>query len=134
MHIGDNLRPLAASAVTVDSYSNSVAIPFISKRYVEDNFGGIRLETLRESKDPEVVYPDAALEYSLAEGRSFWVQVVAALVIYTLAGTLVGIDFSKLNAFTWGGLSAAALPRIVPAIVQALSLFWLLKRIGQKIL
>jgi hypothetical protein len=134
VHIGDNLRPLGASSVTVDSYSNSTAIPFISKRYVEDNFGGIRLEPLREPNGPEVVYPDAALEYSLAEGGSFWFQVVVALVIYTLAGALVAIDFSKLKPFTWVGLNAAILPRMVPAIVQALSLFWLLKRIGQKIL
>jgi hypothetical protein len=70
----------------------------------------------------------------LEESAGFWVQIILALVLYAIAGALIGVDFSKLNPFSWCAFAKAALPRIGLAGIQAAGLFWLFKRIGKKVL
>jgi hypothetical protein len=131
--LGENIRALGGSSLTVDSASNSALISFTTRRYAEDNRGNIDLEAPSQTK-PQILVPDAYIEYSLKEGTGFWIQIIVALAFYAIAGALIGVDFSKLTPFSWCALARAALPRIGLATIQAIGLFWLFKRIGKKVL
>ena len=119
--------------LTVDSASNSSIISFTTRRYAEDNRGNIELSTPPIAK-PLIIVPDAHIEFVLEEGSGFWLQIVFALVLYAIAGAMIGIDLAKLVPFTWTAFIKAALPRIGLAGLQAIGLFWLFKRIGKKVL
>jgi hypothetical protein len=131
--LGENIRALGGSSLTVDSASNSTVVSFTTRRYAEDNRGNIELETTSQTK-PQILLPDAYLEYLLEEGPGFWFQIIVALTLYAIAGALIGVDFAKLSPFSWAALARAALPRIGLAGIQAVGLFWLFKRIGKKVL
>ena len=102
--LGENIRALGGSSLMVDSASNSSLVSFTTRRYAEDNRGNIELEGPSQIK-PQILVPDAYLEYLLEEGTGFWVQIIVALVLYASAGALIGVDFSKLNPFSWCGLA-----------------------------
>jgi hypothetical protein len=131
--LGDNIRALGSSSLMVDSASNSAIVPFTTRRYAEDNRGKIELETTSQIK-PQILIPDADVEYLLEEGPSFWLQIIIALALYAIAGAMIGVDFAKLSPFSWSALSKAVLPRLGFASIQAVGLFWLFKRIGKKVL
>jgi len=131
--LGENIRALGGSSLTVDSASNSAIISLTTRRYAEDNRGNIELAGPSQTK-PLILIPDAPIEYLLEEGTGFWVQIIVALALYAIAGALIGVDFSKLSPFSWLALVKAALPRIGLAAIQAGGLFWLFKRIGKKVL
>jgi hypothetical protein len=131
--LGENIKALAASSLTVDSASNSAIVSFTTRRYAEDNRGNIELGTPSQTK-PQILLPDAPIEYFLEEGPAFWLQIIVALSLYAIAGAMIGVDFAKLNPFSWCELAKAALPRIALAAIQAVGLFWLFKRIGKKVL
>lgn len=133
VNLGENIRALGGNSLAVDSASNSAILSFTTRRYAEDNRGNIELEPPSQTK-PQILLPDAYIEYSLEEGAGFWAQIIVALAFYAIAGAMIGVDFSKLTPFSWCALAKAALPRIGLATIQALGLFWLFKRIGKKVL
>jgi hypothetical protein len=133
INLGENIRALGASSLTIDSASNSAIISFTTKRYAEDNRGNIGLVEPSEAK-PQIIVPDAQIEYLLEEGSGFWLQIVLALTLYAVAGAMIGVDLAKLVPFSWCALAKAALPRVALAAIQAIGLFWLFKRIGKKVL
>jgi hypothetical protein len=131
--LGDNIRALGGSSLMVDSASNSTIVSFTTRRYAEDNRGKIHLETTSQTK-PQILIPDADVEYLLEEGPGFWLQIISALALYAIAGAMIGVDFAKLSPFSWSAFSKAALPRFGFAAIQAVGLFWLFRRIGKKVL
>ena len=137
--MGDILRPLASTSFAIDSLSNSIVIPFSSKRNAEDNSGGIALRQSTMSRAGEVskcevLLPDASIEYVLEDGTSFWVLVVLLLLTYSVASGFLGADLSKLHPFTWLGMVKELWPKFIIGIIQALSLFCLFRTIGKKVL
>ena len=133
INLGENIRTLGASSLTIDSASNSSIVSFTTKRYAEDNTGNIGLLEPSGAK-PQVIVPDAQIEYLLEEGSGFWLQIILALTLYAVAGAMIGVDLAKLIPFSWSALAKAALPRVALAAIQAIGLFWLFKRIGKKVL
>ena len=121
VELGENIRALGVSSLTVDSASNSAIVSFTTRRYAEDNRGTIGLEPPSQTK-PQILFPDAHIEYLLEEGGGFWLQIIVALAFYAIAGALIGVDFSKLNPFTWCGFASCAARAIALAGIQAWSL------------
>jgi hypothetical protein len=130
----DNLRALGDTMLTIDSYANRISTPFRSKRYVEDNSGRISLTSTDETGQPSVVIFDRPLQYELSESVGFWLQVVLALLLFSLAGAFIGVDFSKISPFSFGALWGAAWTKVVAALFQFGALFWGFRLIGKKFL
>ena len=101
--------------------------------YSEDTAGRITL-AVKESSVPELIYPDAAIEYALKEGASFWLWIIGLVLIYSVAGVFLTIDFTKIVPISLGALKSAVWPRILFAVVQAVSLVGIFRRIGKKVL
>ena len=131
--IGDVLRAQGNTAVNVDSLSNSVVVPFTTKRYAEDNSGSIVLKSLEANSKPEIISPDASVEYVLEEGKSFWFQIFSFVLVYVLAGACLALDFSKLRPFMWATVGSALWPRLLFGVAQAASLFFLFRTVGKKV-
>jgi hypothetical protein len=127
LKLGDNLKALSDTRVVIDSYSNSITIPVTSKRYTEDNIGHIAIEPGSGGSGAFILLPDAAFEYALGESRTFWLQLILALLLYAAAGALIGVE--HFASITWGRV----LPKAGLAFLQALSIFWMLRFMGKKV-
>jgi hypothetical protein len=92
------------------------------------------MKSLEPNGKPEIISPDVSLEYLLEDGTSFWLRILAFLLVYILAGACLALDFSKLNPFTWAALGGALWPRLLLGIAQAVSLFLLFRPLGKKVL
>jgi hypothetical protein len=129
LRFGEALRSLGGTSVSIDSYSNSVVVPFISKRYREDSAGTISLSD--DNAKGAVLTFDGLLPYQVREG-GLVVKVLLLLIVYAVASAVTAVDFSKLCPFTWLGLVRAAIPKFGGGVVQAFVLFWIFRMLGKK--
>jgi hypothetical protein len=96
INLGDNLRLVGNTSIGIDSYTNSVLIPFISARETEDASGSITLSALDDSNQPKLLMPDSSLLYNIGESTAFWLQIIVAGLLFSIAGAFIGLDFSKI--------------------------------------
>ena len=120
------------SGITIDTHANSLPIPFSTKRYVEEVSGALSISPVAEP-GPELLVCDRALQYELAEAGGFWVQITIALLLFSVVGALIGVDFTKLQPFTLRALLSAAWLKVVFGFLQTCILFWLFRLIGKKL-
>jgi hypothetical protein len=132
LKLGENLRPNEAS-VSVDSHANSVEVRFVSKRYVDDDTGNIQLEPKVEASQPELLLPNSSLTYQITESKGFWLQLTVALLLLSIVGAVLGLDFSKIQPLTAANLLSAARPKLFLGAIQTAILFWVFRLIGKKI-
>lgn len=75
-----NLRLLGQSFLNIDSNSNSVALSFVSVRYLEDTSGSIGLAVADPAERPNILLTGASMSYEITEPVDFWVKILIALV------------------------------------------------------
>ncbi len=126
LDFGEPIR--AQKEISIDSHANSVTVPFAPKRFVEEDRGSLAI-TSAEAKNP---IGEVNLEYELGESRSFWVQIVIALIAFSIIGTLIAIDFSKIQPLTFKNIWPVAKIKLFLALLQTIVLYWLFRLIGRK--
>jgi hypothetical protein len=134
LKLGESLKSLSDTPISIDSHANSLTIPFMTKRYIEDTSGSMSISPVTEPGRPELLLARASFQYRLGESSSFWSQIVVALLLFSIVGTLIGTDLSHLQPLTIKGLMEATRPKLLLGIAQTGILFWLFRLIGQKIL
>lgn len=131
LEFGEVLKSLGVTTLAVDSYSNSVVVPFISKKYREESAGTISLSRDENASDSPVFIFDQPLPYRVRDGGLVF-MVLLLLLAYAIASAVTAVDYSKLSPFTWRGLFWAALPKVLGGAVQAFVLFWIFRLLGKK--
>jgi len=129
----DNLKALGDTSISIDSHANSVFVPFSSKRYIEDNRGSVAMAPVDENGQPRLVISDSRIQFRIKDSAGFWVQTAVALLLFSLAGAFIGIDFSKLCPFSLHALFDTAWPKLIAGIIQTGSLFWVFRLVGKKV-
>jgi hypothetical protein len=129
----DNLKALGETSVSIDSHANSVLVPFTTKRYIEDSLGSLALAPVEEPGQPRLVISESAIQYRIGESSGFWLQTGIALLLFSLAGAFIGIDFSQLCPFSFHALFNIGWPKLTAGIVQTASLFWVFRLFGKKV-
>jgi hypothetical protein len=89
---GENLRALGSISINIDSYSNSVPLPFATKRHLEDNEDGVSFKFTSSRPKSELVGPDARLLFRFKESKSFWVKLVLLVLSFSTLSVLIGTD------------------------------------------
>lgn len=128
---GESLRPLDSPVLSVDSQTNSPVKNFTTKRYIEETSGSITLSAAHKVGDAEVLFADAPIPYKIKESKKFWLSIAFFLLLFSVAGSLIGVDFAKVVPLTF--LQAASI-KLLFGFAQAFSLFWLLRLVGKKVL
>jgi len=132
---GDNLRPLSNPSILVDSHANSLTLPFVSKRYVEDTAGSIEVSSEAKAGEPELLVANSSIQYRLSEPSTFWLQIAVALIALAIVGALLVVDFSKLpQPSTFSAIFHATWRKAALALLQAACLYWLFRLVGKKVL
>jgi hypothetical protein len=129
---GDSLKGQAT--LSIDTHANSVTIPFIARRYAEEASGVLTIGPVPKPGEPEILLGNFELRYELGESTAFWLQITLALILFSLVGALIGIDFVKIQPLTAKTLMHEAWPKLVLGAFQTGVLFWLFRLIGKKIL
>lgn len=133
LQFGDNLRSIGPSVIPIDSHTNSIPSAFISKRYIEDAAGSISLCAAPCDGGPKLLFAQAPLQYELGESARFWVKAACALVLFSIAAALIGVDFSTLSPLSFRRLVGALWPKLLFGALQSGALFWILRLIGKKV-
>jgi hypothetical protein len=134
LKVGDNFRP-SDIFVAVDSHANSVEDRFVTKRYIDDDAGSFRLEPKDVAAgEPELLLANSSLSYQIRESKAFWLQLTAALLLLSIVGALIGMDFSKIAPFTASNVFHTAKLKLLLSVLQSAILFWVFRMIGKKIL
>lgn len=133
IRLGDNLRALGQPSISIDSHKNSVPVPFIIKRYMEDSSGSISISPVDEPGQPKLLISQSTLPYEIRESTAFWLKMGGALLMFSLAGAFIGVDFSKLSPFSVPALFSAAWPKLIAVFIQTAALFWVFRLIGKKV-
>ena len=128
-----NLRLLGQSSLNIDSNSNSLALSFVSVRYLEDTTGSIALAVADPMERPNVLLTGASIPYEITEPIDFWVKIAIALVVLSAVNALMAVDWSVLHPFSISALVHAARLKFLLGGIQSLILFWAFRLIGEKI-
>jgi hypothetical protein len=131
---GDNLILLGSSRLRVNTHANSVVVPFSSKKYPEETVGVVKVSPMTPGGPPSLMLTQSDVRYKFSEPAFFVVQIWCALLLYSLFTALLGVDFSKLDPITVKAVLAAAWPKALLGLPQAIALFWLFWLVGKKVL
>jgi len=131
---GENLRTFGSSAVNVDSSSNSVALPFATKRHLEDYEDGVTFKFRSNQSGYQLIGPDSRLSFEFKESRLFWLQLGIVLLLFSLLTAFIGLDLSRISPLTASAAAKAVWPKFVAGFLQAGVLFWMFRLVGKKFL
>jgi len=131
---GENLRALGSTGINIDSYSNSVPLPFATKRHLEDNEDGVSFEFTSNRSTFNLIGPDARLLFRFRESKSFWIILVILLLIFTTLSVVIGVDLTKISPLTITNVVKALWVKALAGFFQAAVLFFLFKLMGKKFL
>jgi hypothetical protein len=133
INLGDNIRLLGNTSIDIDSYTNSLLKPFISARETEDTSGSISLAALDGPSQPKLLMPDSSVFYNIGDSAAFWLQIVVAGLLFSVAGAFIGLDFSKIAPFSPQAVLTVGWPKLTAGVIQALALFWVFRVVGKKV-
>lgn len=131
---GENLRALGSTSINVDSYSNSVPLPFATKRNLEDNEDGVSFEFTANRPKFKLIGPDARILFRFRESRSFWIILVILLLAFTTLSVVIGADLEKMSPLTICNVIKALWLKALAGFFQAVALFFLFRLMGKKFL
>jgi hypothetical protein len=131
---GENLRVLGSTSINIDSYSNSVSLPFATKRHLEDNEDGVSFEFTSERPDFHLIGPDSRLLLRFKESKSFWFMLILLLLAFTTLSVVIGADMTKLSPLTISNITKALWVKALAGFFQAVVLFFLFRLMGKKFL
>lgn len=124
----DNLRWGDDQTLPVDSFANLVTRRITPKRYAEDLTGSLGLCR----PDARLVIPEATVGFVLRESIAAWVVIVVALLSFSIASALIGIDTSELKPPYLSDLLSNHWVKLAGAVLQTVALFVLFRLIGRK--
>lgn len=131
---GENLRALGSTIINIDSYSNSVLLPFATKRHLEDNEDGVSFEFTSNRSKFKLIGPDARLLFRFRESKRFWIILVILLLAFTTLSVIIGADFTKISPLTIWNVVKALWVKVLAGFFQAAVLFFLFRLMGKKFL
>lgn len=132
VNVGENLKSLSGSTVKIDSASNTPFYPFTTKKYVEENIDSISFRFYSKNDEVDVYGPDQKLQFKIKESTSFWVQLAAALLIFSISGVYIGADLSNVNS-AYSAITTLW-DESLAGLVQAGMLFWVFRLVGRRII
>jgi hypothetical protein len=131
---GENLRALGSTSINIDSYSNSVPLPFATKRHLEDNEDGVSFEFTSTRSSFELIGPDARLLFRFRESKPFWIILVILLLAFTTLSVVIGADLTKISPLTIWNVVKVLWLKALAGFLQAAVLFFLFRLMGKKFL
>jgi hypothetical protein len=123
MEASDNIYTLSNQKVELNSHSNRTEFNFEPKSDCADKNSNFKPTFYSTTAGVQIVAPDANLPLSIKESKSFWVQVILALLIFGLSSLFK--DLFSNAALYWN---------IAFTILQTGSVAWLWLVTGKKIL
>jgi len=131
---GENLRALGSTSINIDSYSNSVSLPFATKRHLEDNKDGISFKFISNRSKYELIGPDSRLLFRFKEAKSFWIQLGIILLLFTALSVFIGADLPQISPLTICNVVKVLWLKVLAGFLQAAVLFWMFRLVGKKVL
>ncbi len=133
---GENCIIATETTIPIDTHTNTIRIPFASKKYCEDNDCTITFSyTANDVKVTNLSVPSVGLSLRINEPASYWLQVIVALIIFAFSGVFLGIDYAKIDPLTFDAIwDNVTFPKILAGFAQAGSLFWFFRLGGKKVL
>jgi hypothetical protein len=131
---GENLRALGSASINIDSYSNSVSLPFATKRYLEDDKEGVSFKFNSKRSGYELIGPDSSLLFRFKESKHFWILLVLIIIGLTILSAFIGTDLTNIYPKTICNIIKALCPKALPGFFHALLLLALFRLIGKKVL
>jgi hypothetical protein len=131
---GENLRALGSTSININSYSNSVPLPFATKRHLEDNEDGVSFEFTSNRSSFTLIGPDASLLFRFRESKRFWIILVILLLAFTTLSVVIGTDLTKISPLTIWNVVKALWLKALAGFLQAAVLFFLFRLMGKKFL
>ena len=131
---GENLRALGSTTFNIDSYSNSVPLPFATKRHLEDNEDGVSFEFTSNRSTFRLIGPDARLLFRFGESKLFWSILVFLLLVFTTLSVVIGADLTKISPLTICNVVKTLWLKALAGFFQAAVLFVLFRLMGKKFL
>ena len=131
---GENLRALGSKGINIDSYSNSVPLPFATKRHLEDNEDGVSFEFTSNRPTFKLIGQDARLLFRFRESKPFWIILVILLLAFTTLSVVIGADLAKISPLTIWNVVKALWLKALAGFFQAVVLFFLFRLMGKKFL
>lgn len=129
-----NLK-LLPSQVKIDGLYNSIPITITSKKYLEEKHAEVKIEVSPlDHKNIKVFATDKSIGFTIQKGKAFWIQIIFALILFSILGSLIGVDFSKIQPMTIKAILLAARFKLFLGIFQTFVLFWIFLLIGRRIL
>jgi hypothetical protein len=130
---GENIKMVGGKEINIDTYSNNPLINFATKQYVEDSDDSISLKYTTQKANTKIIGSESPICIQLVESRFFWVQLIIALILFSLFGVIISIDFSTITQLNFPNVVNAVWPKLVLSFAQALVVYWILKLVGQKV-
>ncbi len=133
-HFGENLRPLGNKEIRIDSCTNSISVPFTTKRYLEEFRDGISFSYCSDSTESKVFATNFPIHFSIHESSQHNAKIICLLFVYALLNVIIGTDFSQISPLTIKDvISALSWVKLGSGFFQAFTLYWILKLIGKRI-
>lgn len=134
---GDSLKIVSDHKIDINTYSNRQDIQLTSKRYIEDNdeFLLFEFESNVIAGKENLIAPNHKFHIRILNGSAFWIQALIAIFIFGISEIIFSTDLSSTpevnleslwNQITWA--------KLVAAILKGISLFWIFRLLGKKIM
>lgn len=133
----DTLNVLSEESIPIDNYTNNSTINISSKKYIEDNRDNLKFEfTSNQDIEPEnLISPNYTFSFKISEGISFWIQILIAIVLFVLSEITFSIDYSQITTITFDSILSEITPtKLIGTSLKAITLFWIFRLVGKKIL
>lgn len=130
----ENMRLLEKKEFNIDSYSNSFAIGFKSKKHIEEHLSSLSFsfQSIKPSKN--LLGSNSKIKFKIKEPYSFWIQVIIALLIYSACQIVIGTSNFEKIGLSWLTFLDSLIGKGIAGFVQASVLFWLFKLFGKRIM
>ena len=132
--IGESLRLPAQSAVSINSHNDKATVPIAVKKHVEDEHAGITFTWApTAANDPSVLGATHSIDIHVKESSAVWVQLGVAVALYTLLESLRSVSLAEGQPARLSNILAAAGPQLLVGFGKALTLLWMIRLFGKKV-
>lgn len=128
-----NVRVLGSTTRAVNGYADRFEILLVSSRYLEDALGSLSARFTSASSSQRLFAPNGAdVLVKVREPASYWFKLAVIVLIFGIAGAVVGIPPDKLPTSDWRGLPVWVWLKGTLAVIQAGMLVLMFRLIGKK--
>lgn len=129
--IGENLKSQGKTLISLDSYNNSIDIPFSTKKNLEEWNDSIGFKFTPSNKFAKILSHEKSLDFKFGESTTFWVMTIFFGFLYLFTGALTAPDPFTWKEFLLGPFHN--LPVFGASLLNGISLYIILRFLGKNI-